>query len=181
MTVVLWVILLDDGWGYGHVFATCGWRSWGVCNTPLHVLHAIHRNTVMLFEPDTYFGWEYGYVFRTGDMFRLGIRTCFRHLRVAFVGCMLLRPYTCYMSYIKIRPCFPNRVHVIHRNTNVFSEPDIRYPSKYGNVFRTGNIFLLGIRTCFPNRACVIHRDTETFSKRGTRYPPKCGRVFRIR
>ena len=110
-SVVLWAVLLDDGWGYG-------------------------------------------YVFRTGNMFRLGIRTCFRHLRVAFVGRMLLRPYTRYMPYMKIRACFSNGeyvlvggtamfspstggvcgayavaplhvLHVIHRNTNVFFEPGI--------------------------------------------------------
>ena len=149
----------------------------------------------MFFEPGTYFGWGYGHVIRTGNMFRLGIRTCFRHPWVAFVGrmqyaptcvtchtskyervsrtgCTLrieiricfsngvyipvedtdmfsppaggvrgayaIRPYTCYMPYIKIQTCFPNRVHVIHRNTNVFSEPGTRHPSKYGHVFRTG-------------------------------------------
>ena len=67
-------------------------------------------------------GWGYGHVFRTGNIFRLGIRTCFRHLWVAFVGRMLLRPYTRYTPYIEIRTCFPNRIHVIHRNTAVFSE-----------------------------------------------------------
>ena len=36
---------------------------------------------------------KYEYVFRTGYIFRLGIRAC-----------------------------FPNPIHVIHRNTNVFSE-----------------------------------------------------------
>ena len=37
-------------------------------------------------------------------------------------GAYAIRPYTCYMPYIEIRPCFSNGVHVIHRNTNVFSE-----------------------------------------------------------
>ena len=53
------------GWEYGHVFATYGWRLWSVYNTPLHVLHAIHENTVMLFEPGICFGWGYGHVFAT--------------------------------------------------------------------------------------------------------------------
>ena len=93
MTVVLWVILLDDGWEYGHVFATNGWRLWGVCNTPLHVLHAIHRNTAVFSEGDTRYPLKYGRVFRTG-----------------------------YTLPTEIRTCFPNPVHVTHRNTNVFSE-----------------------------------------------------------
>ena len=90
---MLWDVWEDGGWEYGHGFATNGWRLWGVCNTPLHVLHAIHRNTAVFSEPDMRYPSKYGNVFRTG-----------------------------YMLSIKIRPCFPNPVHVIHRNTNVFSE-----------------------------------------------------------
>ena len=52
---------------------------------PLHVLHAVHRNTAMFFERGICFGWGYGHVFRTGYIFWLGIRAC-----------------------------FPNRVHVTH-------------------------------------------------------------------
>ena len=139
------------GWGYGHVFATNGWRLWGVFNTPLHVLHAIHRNMDMFSERGICFGWGYGHVFatngwrswgvcccaptrvtchtskygnvfRTGNMFRLGIRPCFCHLRVAFVGRIQYAPtrVTCRTS-------------------------------KYGNVFQTGYIFRLGIRPCYLN------------------------------
>ena len=50
------------GWGYGHVFATYGWRLWGVFNTPLHVLHAVHQNTETFFKRGIYFGWGYGRV-----------------------------------------------------------------------------------------------------------------------
>ena len=109
MTIMLWVVLLDDGWGYEHVF-------------------------------------------RTGNIFRLGIRPCFRHLRVAFVGRMQYAPtrVTCRTS-------------------------------KYEYVFRTGKALRIKIRTCFPNQIHVIHRNTNTFSEQGTRYPSKCGRVFRIR
>ena len=95
------------GWGYGYIFATCGWRLWGVCNTPLHVLHAVHQNTAMFFEPGTYFGWEYGHVFRTGHTLSIEIRTC-----------------------------FPNRIHVTHQNAETFSELGTNDPSKYGRVFR---------------------------------------------
>ena len=96
------------GWGYGHVFATNGWRSWGVCCcAPTRV--TCHTS-------------KYGNVFRTGNMFRLGIRPCFCHLRVAFVGRIQYAPtrVTCRTS-------------------------------KYGNVFQTGYIFRLGIRPCYLN------------------------------
>ena len=125
----------------------------------------------------------------------LGIRTCFRHQWVAFVGRMQYAPtrVTCHTSKygrvfrtgytlsIEIRKRFPNRVHVIHRNTAVFSEPGTCYPSKYGNVFRTGYTLSTEIRPCFPNPVHVIHQNTETFSEGDTRYPSKYGRVFRIR
>ena len=93
MTVVLWVGWGDGGWEYGHVSATNGWRLWGVCNTPLHVLHAIHRNTNVFPEPGTRYPSKYGCVFQIG-----------------------------YTLPIEIRKRFPNRAHVIHRNTAVFSE-----------------------------------------------------------
>ena len=82
-------------------------------------------------------------------------------------GAYAIRPYTCYMPYIKIRPCFSNGVYVSVRDTNVFSEPDTRYPSKYERVFRTGYMFRLGIRICFPNRIHVTHRNTNVFSESG--------------
>jgi len=126
------------GWGYGHVFATYGWRLWGVCCcAPTHV--TCHKS-------------KYGYVFRTG-----------------------------YTLPIEIRKCFPNRIHIIHQNTNVFSEPGTRYPSKYECVFRTGHKRSIEIRPCFPNRIHIIHQNTNVFSKLGTNDPSKYGRVFRIR
>ena len=93
-SVVLWVVWLDDGWGYGHVF-------------------------------------------RTGDIFWLGIRTCFSkgvYIPVGDTdvfsppmggacGAYAIRPYTCYMPYMKIRPCFSNRVYVSVRGTVMFSPP----------------------------------------------------------
>ena len=62
-----------------------------------------------------------------------------------------IRPYTRYMPYIKIRIRFPNGVYVSVRNTDMFSEPGTRYPSKYERVFRTGYTLPTEIRTCFPN------------------------------
>ena len=141
-------------------------------------------------------------------MFRSGIRPCFRHQWVAFVGRMLLRPYTCYMPYMKIRPCFPNRgyipvgdtdmfsphaggacgayavaplhvLHAIHKNTDMFFERGTRYPSKYVNVFRTGYALSIKIRTCFPNPVHVVHQNTDVFSEPDTHYPSKYERVFR--
>ena len=125
----------------------------------------------------------------------LGIRTCFRHQWVAFVGRMQYAPtrVTCHTSKygrafrtgytlsIEIRTCFPYRVHITHRNTEMFFEPDMRYPSKYGRVFRTGCMFRLGIRPCFPKGIHVIYQNTTVFSEGDTRDPLKYGRVFRIR
>ena len=90
---MLWDVWGDGGWEYGHVFATNGWRLWGVCNTPLHVLHDIHRNTNVFSEPGTCYLSKYERVFRTGYTLRIEIRTC-----------------------------FPKGIHVIHQNTAVFSE-----------------------------------------------------------
>ena len=111
----------------------------------------------------------------------LGIRPCFRHQWVAFVGRMQYAPtrVTCHTSKyervsrtgctlrIEIRPCFSNGVHVIHRNTNVFPVPGAHYASKYGNVFRTGHALPIEIRPCFPNGAHVTHRNTDVFSESG--------------
>ena len=135
-SVVLWVILLDDGWGYGHVF-------------------------------------------RTGNMFRLGIRPRFRHLRVAFVGRMLLRPYTCYMPYIEIRSCFPNRGYVSVGDTAVFSPPTGGVCGAYSIRPYTCYMPPIEIRTRFPNRGYISVGDTEMFSEPGTRYPSKYEGVFR--
>ena len=71
------------------------------------------------------------------------------------------------MFRLGIRPCFPNRIHIIHRNTNVFSEPDTRYPSKYGNVFRTGYALSIEMRMYFPKGIHVIHQNTAVFSELG--------------
>ena len=83
-------------------------------------------------------GWEYSQVFRMGCTFRLGIWIC-----------------------------FPNRVYVSVRDTDVFSEPGTRYPSKYGNVFRRGYTLPTEIRTCFPNGVHVIHQNMAVFSELG--------------
>ena len=136
--VMLWDVWGDGGWEYGHVFATNGWRLWGVCNTPLHVLHAIHRNTAVFFERGTRYPSKYERVSRTGCTLR-----------------------------IEIRKCFSNRTCVTHRNTAVFSEPGTRYPSKYGRVFRTRYTLSIKIRTCFSNRVHVIHQNTDVFSESG--------------
>ena len=138
MTVVLWVILLDDGWGYGHVFATYGWRLWGVCNTPLHVLHAIHRNMVIFSGRDTRYPSKYERVFRTR-----------------------------YTLPVEIRKRFSNRIRVTHRNTNVFFEPGTRYALKYEHVFQTRYTLSIEIRKRFPNWAQTIHRNTDVFSESG--------------
>ena len=74
---------------------------------------------------------------------------------------------TGHTSYIEIQTCFPNRAHVIHRNTAMFFEPGTRHTSKYRRVFRTGHTSSIGIQTCFPNRAYVIHRNTNVFSESG--------------
>ena len=92
----------------------------------------------MLFEPGIYSGWGYGYVFRTGDIFRLGIRTC-----------------------------FSNQIYVIHQNTEAFSEPGTNDPSKYEYVFRTGYTLPIEIRIRFSNRIHAIHRNTAVFSESG--------------
>ena len=110
------------GWGYGYVFATCGWRLWGVCCcAPTRVtcrtskyervfrtrytlsikirkcfpdgIRVIHQNTNVFFEPGTCYPSKYEHVFRTG-----------------------------YVLPIKMRKRFPNRARAIHRNTAVFSE-----------------------------------------------------------
>ena len=95
---------------------------------------------------------KYGHVFRTGYMFRLGIRPCFSNRVYILVGdtdmfsppmggvcrAYAIRPYTCYMLYIEIRTCFSNGEYVLVRDTEMFFEPDIRYPSKYERVFQTG-------------------------------------------
>ena len=83
----------------------------GVCGAytvaPLHVLHAIHKNTVVFFERVTCYPSKYEHVFRTGNMFWLGIRKC-----------------------------FPNGVYISVRDTDMFSEPGTHDLSKYGRVFR---------------------------------------------
>ena len=152
MTVVLWAVLLNGGWGYGYVFRTgCMFRL-GIRACFRHLRVAFVGR--MQYAPTrvTCRTSKYEYVFRTGYMFRLGIRTCFRHLRVAFVGRIQYAP-----------------TRVICRT------------SKYEYVFRTGYMFRLGIRPCFPNPVHVIHRNTDVFSERGTHDPSKYGRVFRIR
>ena len=105
---------------------------------PLHVLHAIHRNTNVFPVPGAHYALKYGYVFRAR-----------------------------YTLSVKIRPCFSNRTCVTHRNTAVFSEPGTCYPSKYGRVFRRGYTLPTEIRTCFPNRVHVIHQNTAVFSELG--------------
>ena len=61
ITVMLWDVLGDGGWNYGHVFATYGWRLWGVCNTPL--------------PPGTCHTLKYRHVFHTEYMLYIKIRT----------------------------------------------------------------------------------------------------------
>ena len=92
---MLWVVLLDDGWGYERVF-------------------------------------------RTGNIFLLGIRIY-----------------------------FSNRIHISVWDAAVFSEPDTHYPSKYGHVFQTGHTLSIEIRTCFSNPVHVIHQNTAVFSELG--------------
>ena len=94
-------------------------------------------------------------------------------------GAYAIRPYTCYMPYIKIRPCFSNGGYVSVRDTDMFFEPDTRYPSKYGHVFRTRYTSSIEMRICFPKGIHVIHQNTAVFSEPDTRYPSKYERVFR--
>ena len=112
---------------------------------------------------------------------RLGIWICFSnrvHISVGDTGMFsspaggvrgayAIRPYTCYMPYIKIRPCFSNRVYVSVRDTEMFSEPGTRYPSKYGRVFRTRYTLTIKMRPCFPNPVHVIYQNTAVFSELG--------------
>ena len=107
MTVVLWEVLLNGGWGYERVFQTGYIFRLGIRPCFLNGVYIPVGDTDMFSVPGAHYALKYGNVFRTG-----------------------------YALSIKIRTCFPNPVHVIHRNTNVFSEPGTRYPSKYGRVFR---------------------------------------------
>ena len=66
-----------------------------------------------------------------------------------------------------MRICFPYQVHVIHRNTNVFSESGTCNPPKYRRVFRTGYTSHIEIRPCFPKGIHVTHRNTAVFSELG--------------
>ena len=128
----------------------------GVCGAyavaSLHVLHVIHRNTVMLFEPGIYFGWGYGYVFATYGR------------RLWGVCCCAPTRVTCHTSKyghvirtgnifrLGIQTFFPNGVYISVGDTEMFSEPGTRYPSKYECVFRTGYTLFIEIRPCFPNQ-----------------------------
>ena len=43
----------------------------------------------------------------------------------------------------------------------------MRYPSKYGRVFRTGHALSIEIQPCFPNGIHVTRRNTNVFSELG--------------
>ena len=62
-------------------------------------------------------GWKYGHVFHTGYTSSIGIRTCFRHLRVAFVGRMQYVPTAGHMYWFVIRTRLPNPICATHRKT----------------------------------------------------------------
>ena len=109
MTVVLWVVLLDDGWGYGRVFRTGYMFRLGIWTCFSNGVYVSVRDTGMFSPPAG------------------GVR-----------GAYAIRPYTRYMPYIKIRIRFPNGVYVSVRDTNMFFVPGTRHTSKYRRVFRTG-------------------------------------------
>ena len=139
------------------------------------------ENTVVLRPPRTGRTCIFGHVMDVFVERWLGIRTCFSNRVYVLVGdtdmfsppaggvcgAYAIRPYTCYMPYIKIRPCFSNRVHISVGNTDMFSERGTRYPSKYGHVFRTGYTLPIKMRKRFPNWEQMIHRNTAVFSESG--------------
>ena len=154
-----------SGWGYGRVFRTRYALRIKIRKRFSNGVYVSVGDTAM-FSPSK--GGVCGaYSIRPYTCYTsyIEIRTCFSNWEYISVrdtdmfsppmggvcGAYSIRPYTCYMPYIKIRKRFPNRIHVIHRNTNTFSKSDIRYPSKYGNVFRTGHTLSIEIRPCFPN------------------------------
>ena len=104
---------------YGHVFATYGWRLWGVCCC----------------------------VPTAGYMSYIKIRTCFRHLRVAFVGRMQYAPTAGYMPYIKIRTRF------CHLRAAFVGRMQYAPTAGYTCWF--------GIRIRFPNPIRTTYRKTH--------------------
>ena len=49
-------------------------------------------------------------------------------------------------------------------DTDMFFEPNMRYPSKYERVFRIRYTLSIEIRTCFSNGEYVSVRNTDVFS-----------------
>ena len=94
-------------------------------------------------------------------------------------GSYAIRPYTCYMPYIEIRPCFSNGVYIPVGDTGMFSPPAGGVCGAYSIRPYTRYMPYIKIRIRFPNRLYVSVRDTDMFSEPGTRYPSKYGRVFR--
>ena len=70
-------------------------------------------------------------------------------------GAYAIRPYTRYMSYIKIRICFPNRVYVSVRNTDMFSPPMGGVCGAYSIRPYTRYMPYIKIRKRFTNRVKV--------------------------
>ena len=104
-SVVLWEVLLDDGWGYGHVFRMGYIFRLGIRPCFPNRVYISVGDTVMFSPP-------------AGGVCRA----------------YSIRPYTRYMPYIKIRIRFPNRVYVSVRDTEMFFEPEICFGWGYGHV-----------------------------------------------
>ena len=94
-------------------------------------------------------------------------------------GAYAIRPYTCYMPYIKIRIRFSNGVYIPVGDTDMFSPPAGGVCGAYAIRPYTCYTSYIKIRPCFPNRIRFTHRNSDMFSEPGTRYPSKYGRVFR--
>ena len=137
------------------------------------------ENTVVLRPPRKGRTYVFGRVVGGFVKRWLGIRICFRHLWAAFVGRMLLRPYTCYMPYMKIRPCFPNRVHISVGDTAMFSLPMGGVCGAYAIRPYTCYMPYIEIRSCYSNWEYISVRDTDIFSERGIYFCWGYGNVFR--
>ena len=93
-------------------------------------------------------------------------------------GAYAIRPYTCYMPYIKIRKRFSNREYVLVRDTGMFSPPMGGVCGAYSIRPYTRYMPYIEIWSCFSNGVYISVGDTAVFSEPGTRHPSKYGNVF---
>ena len=94
-------------------------------------------------------------------------------------GAYAIRPYTCYMPYIKIRIRFSNGVYIPVGDTAMFSPPMGGVCGAHAIRPYTRYMPYIEIRMCFSNGEYVSVRNTDMFSEPGTRYPSKYERVSR--